>query len=469
MSVQHQQPYVLFKSYFRIRCLKEIYNDKFKSSTTKGIDRLNGVLFEKQSNVQIKLIHNKCLSGKYKFSPYLELLQSKGRGKNPRVLAIPSIRDRIVLDALKNTLFSIFPECVSRKLANTHIYEIKKFIDTNIPSSFGIFRTDIKNFYDSIDREKLFEKLKIRIKSQRLLKLIKKAIESPIVPKNYNRKEINKYMSDKGVPQGLSISNILAYIYLYDFDNCLKDNSCIRVYHRYVDDILVLTDQDKINEVKSIISDKMDFLKLELNEDKTYTKLGYEEFEYLGYRFQLPLITIRSSTIEKFIHSIASKFSSYIHNRKKRLQYLKKNKYGIDKLKEVFLIELNEKITGAINGKQRYGWIFYFNAINDVSILYKIDSIIANLFKRLEDFGKQAPSNLKKLSRAFYEAKYRPDSNYIHNYNQYETVEQKKSFLLVRGRIKADKIYSDKNIISLYEKIKNKNLSDLDKDDALMY
>jgi len=166
----------LFKSYFRIKSLKQIYNNKFQTSTTKGVDRLSGIQFKKQSRVQIRVINNKCLQGTYRFSPYLELLHSKGRGKKPRILAIPTIRDRIVLYALKDILCELFPECVPRKLANTYIHEIKRFIDGKLPGEVSILRADIEDFYGSIDREKLFIKLNKKIRSRKILTLLKRAI-----------------------------------------------------------------------------------------------------------------------------------------------------------------------------------------------------------------------------------------------------------------------------------------------------
>ena len=103
-------PYILLKEHFKIKLLKEIYYKKFKSTKTKGIDRVSGEKFSKQATSQIRIIKRKCLNGTYRFSPYLELLSTKGRGKAPRVLAIPTIRDRIVLHSLKEMLFDIFPE-----------------------------------------------------------------------------------------------------------------------------------------------------------------------------------------------------------------------------------------------------------------------------------------------------------------------------------------------------------------------
>ncbi|NJM23889.1 MAG: RNA-directed DNA polymerase, partial [Richelia sp. SM1_7_0] len=367
----YKTPYTLFKKHFQIQSLKEIHNQKFQSTKTKGLDRISGRQFSRQAVPQIRVIKKKCLNGTYKFSPYLELLSTKGRDKLPRVLSIPTIRDRIVLHALKEMLFDIFPQCKPRRLANTYIHDINKFISEKTPDEVSIFRADIKVFYDSIDRNILFKILKSKIKSRRILTLIKRAIEMPTVPQNYHRKDINKYVNNKGIPQGLSISNVLASIYLYELDNEMEKVDGVNVYSRYVDDILIFTDKEDIDEIEKIFRNKIKSLNLTINEEKSYQTSGDKDFEYLGYRFELPKITVRTSTIEKYIHSIAAKFSNYIHNREKKLSTLKKRNRGlkpnqlVEKLKEIFIEELNEKITGAINEKENMDWIFYFNTIND--------------------------------------------------------------------------------------------------------
>jgi hypothetical protein len=239
------------------------------------------------------------------------------------------------------------------------------------------------------------------------------------------------------------------------------------VYFRYVDDILVFTTVDKVNEAQNMLKASIENLKLSFNEDKTGTRTGKDGFEYLGYRFELPKVTVRQSTIEKFIHSIAAKFSNYIYNKQYKLR---KYKYlNKENLKEIFILDLNEKITGAISENRRYGWIFYFSAINDMAILYRIDNIIAKFFSRLKDFGGVPPANLKKLSRAFYEAKYNPTGGYIHNYNVYNAVKQKRDFLAQRGRLIPEKPYSEEEINELYESVRRRNLSELEKDDAHLY
>lgn len=475
MNANKLAPHLLFDKLFTIKHLQNIFESKVKAKQSKGIDRIDPSQFSQQAKKHLKIIKYKCIEKTYKFSPYVEIIKPKGRNKVPRVISVPTVRDRVVLYALKEILDTAFNDCIRRKLANTYIHDLQKaIIDLNVePKNIAVISTDIKKFYDSINRKKLIETISTRIKSKKILVLIERAISTPSVPKNYRKSSIDKYKTKKGIPQGLSISNILADIYVSEYiDNYIQNNySCN--YFRYVDDILIIGQKECMDGVEELIKKRLDHLNLTTHSEKsekTFSDTGDKPFEYLGYRFELPKITVRQSTIDKFIVSIAAKFSDYIHNKQKRLDdkdYLNK-----DKLKEVFLIELNEKITGAISDTKRYGWIFYFHAVNDRSLLHKIDAIVSNFFKRLDDFNNTAPNNLKKISRAYYEVKdpRRINSGYIHNYNQYQDRFSQESFLIQRGHIDPNNNnYSDSYIKKIYQRVRSGYLSQLEKDDANIY
>ena len=106
-----------------------------------------------------------------------------------------------------------------------------------------------------------------------------------------------------------------------------------------------------------------------------------------------------------------------------------------------------------------------------MSLLHKIDAIINSFFKRLEDFDRTAPSELKKVSRAYYEVKdpRRINSGYIHNYNQYQDLLSQTIFLERRGYIDPRKNYSDSDIKEMYQRESSRYLSQLKKDDANIY
>jgi len=488
MSATSDNSLNLLEEKFAIEHLNSIFS-KLKRSSAKGIDRIDIEKFQsfKQKKIensdenlyqeQIKVIHNKCRSGEYKFAPYLEKLQSKGRGKEPRVIGIPTVRDRIALYALKEILSTKFDDCVRRKLADTYIHEIKQILEKQQDySNLAVFRTDIKNFYGSIDRAILQKKLQSKLRCELTLELLKQAIENPIVPKNYKRDNKKHYKTKKGIPQGISISNLLADIYLQDLDKDMKKHceNNIGNYFRYVDDIIIISDRQNIYKLRKQLKHNLRKIELKLSPNKTRlwtNKIKEIEFNYLGYRFELlenpsrVNITVRSSTVEKFIESIAAKFANYKYNK---ISILNKRKYlNTEKLKKIFILELNEKITGAISDRKRYGWLFYFAAINDESLLYRIDKKIAGFFKKLKDF-EQAPKELKKLSKTYHKIFYnnKIKDNYIHNYGNYVTIEQKRNFLIERGWIDPNKTHSQKEIHELYERLKNQNLSQLQKDNA---
>ncbi|ACT48741.1 reverse transcriptase domain-containing protein [Methylotenera mobilis] len=465
-------PSKLLEVYFSQIELKKIFDNKFKDSKAKGIDRLNGSQFEKQSVNHLKTINKKCLSGTYKFSPYAEVLQLKGRGKSPRLIGIPTLRDRLVLNQLKDVLAHIFPDCVPKTRANTLIHKISREIkQLNYQANdeeVMVFGCDIKGFYDEIDRNILLEILKKRIKSVKVIKLILSAISNPIVPRNYRNKNLDDFTTEKGVPQGLAISNILAAIYLSEFDTEIRKVS--NHYFRYVDDILVIHKSNDAENVKSIIESKLNLLGLQihpLGSGKTHFSKLSEEFGYLGYLFKIPKISVRQSTVERFLQSIVGKFSDYLHNKSYRLN---KFKYLTeDLLKGIFLLELNERITGAISEQKKYGWVAYFSEITDLELLTKLDNAISGFFSRLDDFNNKPPKSLKRLVRTYYEMSYSPQRGYINNYDILDTNEKKIAFLSERGRLNPDRSYDESEISELFIYYKNKNLSDLEPDDATLY
>lgn len=476
-------PYQLLQKVYRIKNLKEV-NKKYASSSLRGTDRLSGIQFQAQLKPQLKTINTKCRKGNYNFAPYLEKLSVKGRGKSPRIVGIPTVRDRIALSVLKDLLSSIFSDCVPKNLANTYIYRIKSYLENNSSRKLSYFKTDITSFYDSIDRDLLKNKLKKRIKSKKIINLVDAAISNPIVPKNYSRKSLLRYATSTGVPQGLSISNILASIYLREMDLSFQEDEFF--YCRYVDDILVLAPEDKICSIKENIIETIELEKLSLSQEKT--ELGKisrvdDKFEYLGYKFRLRLegnnnevkvvTSVRDSSKKRFIESIAAMFSRYCHSKNKRLRSLKKKKSKIKEadLIEFFILELNERITGAVSEKKRYGWIFYFNAISDLEMLYQLDKAIESMFLRRKEFHNSIPANLKSLVRAFHESKHSPLGGYIHNYNNYKTSSQKLLFLENRGKTHLIRGRSpdEKEIDRVFELIRGQYLSQLEADQSQVY
>ena len=143
------------------------------------------------------------------------MLVLKGRNKYPRVLAIPSVRDRLVLGVLNRYLQAVYPDAACMPVPNKIISEVCKYLCFK-EDDVNYIKTDFHDFYGSMVKRRLMAMLAERVKDVNALRLVKSAIDTPIVPDAAAPKKIKR--SYKGIAQGLPISNILASIYMMEFD-----------------------------------------------------------------------------------------------------------------------------------------------------------------------------------------------------------------------------------------------------------
>lgn len=458
----------LFGALFSAPALEAVFKEEFASTSGKGVDRLNGFQFVTNARAQLMTTSAKCFTGTYRFSPFLEVLKTKGRDKNPRLIGIPTVRDRVVLHQLNRFLATLYPERVPKNVASTYVREISIDLKGKPPTETWICSTDIKTFYDSIKRDRLLKVLAKRIRSPSALKLIGHALATPTVPKNTRRAKYSDYRTDIGVPQGLAISNILASIYMQEVDDVMPTVGI--TYYRYVDDILMYGGQVEVRKAFASLRTKLQRRGLSLHpigSGKSHIQQLSKPFGYLGYTFHWPLISVRDSTTERFLQSIAAKFSDYTHNKARRLERFKY--LTPERLKEIFILELNERITGAISHRRRYGWIAYFNQISDLKLLHRLDKAIEGMFKRLPDFDCKAPADLKKLRRAYFEMKFNPQGGYVRNYDRFTTRAEMLALLTERGRVGPGETLTDEQIKDRYEKYLQHVLAAMHKDEGVLY
>lgn len=459
----------LFRRMFSGHALEWVFRDRFRSSSAKGIDRINGFQFVARSANELEVVAGKCLDGSFRFAPFLEKLKLKGRGKEPRIISIPIVRDRIVLHQLQKYLALIFPESVPRNVASTYVREVAIDISSMDASNIWVCSTDIKTFYDSIVQERLVMLLGRRIKSQQVVDMIAHALKTPTVPKNTPRKKHSQYRQSVGVPQGLAVSNILAAIYMADVDLSMREMPGLH-YYRYVDDVLMYGEEVVVAAAFKSLKGRLGRRGLELhglNSDKTKFSALAESFSYLGYIFQLPKITVRQATVERFLQSVAAKISDFKHNRSKRLE---KFKYLDEaRLVQIFYLELNEKITGAISQSKRYGWIAYFNQITDEKLLHEMDRAVFRMLARVPELMAGGTGELKRLSKAYFEMKFNPHGGYVRDYDVLTSTAQKLSFLESRGRVDPAVALTDVQISERYEHYVRMTLARMHEDEGEIY
>lgn len=153
-------------------------------------------------------------------------------------------------------------------------------------SPYRLYRYDIVNFFENIDREAIIKKLLNEEKCPRhtivLLDKFFKALSLQNIA---------------GLPRGLGISSILAELQLLEFDRHLKNSSDIFFYSRFVDDILIIAPHNfSQSDMYAMVTAQLAPLEVHKVGDKAASihiaKMHYGvpssvSFDYLGYRFNI--------------------------------------------------------------------------------------------------------------------------------------------------------------------------------------
>lgn len=456
-----------FSELFSVDSLQEEFYRRHINSISRGIDRRNSSQFQVFLTSELSIASRKCLSGTYRFTPYLEKLKIKGRDSIPRMVSIPSIRDRVVLSQLNKALRIAFPLESKSPLATFYVRDLISDIKSMDLDNVWVAGCDIKNFYGSIDRSRLEKILRMRIGSGPILTLLLSAIWTPTVPKEFRKSDLGKYKASFGVPQGLAISNALAAIYMADVDEPMRKLGVS--YYRFVDDVLILGEKDRVAKARKSFASRARVRGLSVHSEKS-PKSHFGEiskpFLYLGYKFELPMVTIREPTVERLVNSLAAKISDFKNNWESALK--KKAYLTKEMLVEVFLDELNERISGAVSEGRRYGWIAYFSEINEQKVLFRLDSILSDMIQRNDDLQK-IRSKLKRFSRAYYEMRHRPYGGYVRNYDVFQTPAQKLRFLVRMGQVSGDVELNEKEIDLRYLAYRDYRLAQMLTDEQIRY
>jgi len=362
---------------------------------------------------KLKSLSEKCLSGSYKFMPFEEKLILKGKDKFPRVISKPTFKDKAILKAIDKSLKAACPIDNTTQLASFIVNDVKDFLESSHEAT-QIMRIDIKSFFDNLDHEIIKNKLKAKNCPLWLLQLVESATSNPTKAKYAKKPQ----PSSIGVPQGISIASYLADLYMEEFDKELEKHCCKSF--RYVDDILIFHTKEQTANLQKFINSEitpLGKLKIDYHREgsgKHFSgSLMGSNFDYLGYLF-IPddarvLISIKNSSVQKFINSLAGLITKYRKGEYDRLFV------DVTKAKKAFTFDLNEKISGAFKEDKRYGWLWYFRNMNDLALLDKIDRIVQ---RELRKHSRTSDVKVKRLKRAFYEIQHFDveKSKYIINY-----------------------------------------------------
>ena len=386
--------------------LKAVYTKIVsRNKNTPGLDFVSSRAFIASLKNEIAVIQRKTANNTFLFTSYHLNLVSKGPDKLPRKICIPTIRDRVVIALISAYLKEAFPKETRRPLANVVVNRVLK--QRNSYQRF--FKLDIKTFFASIDHELLFRKLRSRIHDETVLSLLLGIVNTKSFDPETRKTDDSRSQDHRGIPEGLSCSGLLADIFLSDVDAKYSGMTDI-AFFRYVDDILVFTDKESFDSIKKAVTDDINALSLNINEDKNESGDISETFQYLGYVFNGSEITVRKSSELKHEEALERMFRKYAALLKSPdLSLAEKASLEFEFKNKISMLCAGVKVD-----EKQLGWLSYYRRINDTRLLHRLDWLVGHFQKR---FGTEL-SDVKRHVRAYYELnKNIKNSRYIYSIN----------------------------------------------------
>lgn len=428
-----------FKQQFCLGNLKKIFEERIAYTATTGKDGVSPYAFEKVIDAEIGQSLAKIRNRSYRFTTYRQKLVLKGVGKPPREISIATVRDRIVLRAINNVLI----ECFSDKRQAAPHYFIHEISDLIKPlgDDYSFVQIDVRDFYPSIVHSFLMQRVRSRVRAPELLQLIETAIQTPTGASS-------PQISPKGVPQGLSISNILSAIYMIRFDEIMHSR---HAYFRYVDDIVVVCKTDTALKTFAFVAGQLKKIGLLCHEPTEGSKSKIVPLstgvDYLGYYVKPNIVSVRRSSYRRMMETIMGVLTAAKHtaNNKKILR------------------RLNIKITGCIFDQKRRGWMFFFSMTTDIKQLRRLDKFVQREWRRagMEQFGRP-----KTFVKSYHEIRYRLDkTKYIPRFDEYSR-DQKVALIAEMQFLEVDVVlkWPQDRIDRTFAKIVRKEVAELEND-----
>lgn len=222
-------------------------------------------------------------------------------GGGTRILGIPCVVDRLILQALNQVLTPIFDEGFSdssfgfRPNRSAHD-ALKRTGDFIAAGHTWVVNIDLEKFFDRVNHDMLMARLARIIEDKMVLKLIRRYLQAGIMDNGV------VLPRTEGTVQGAPLSPLLSNIMLDDLDKELERRGH---YHcRFADDFIVYVKSERagLRVMASIERFLWKKLRLPINKEKSEV-VGSSRHTYLGYAFygyKNPQLRIAPKSIVRF-------------------------------------------------------------------------------------------------------------------------------------------------------------------------
>jgi RNA-directed DNA polymerase len=247
-----------------------------------GVDGQSLEAFAAQLDQQLDRLQSELKEDTYQPQPVRQVqIPKAGKPGEFRRLGIPTIYDRVCQQALLNRLEPIFEPILDeanfgyRRGRSTKDAMRKVWKEIHSGREW-IVDADLKDFFGSVDHEKLLTLVAQRVADGRVLRLIRAMLKAG----SYGKGQL--FPSERGTPQGGVVSPLLSNILLTPFDREMRHKGYQLT--RFADDWVVTC--TSATEARAAIAAALRILSVlgvQLHPQKTRVVHVRRGFEFLGY------------------------------------------------------------------------------------------------------------------------------------------------------------------------------------------
>lgn len=255
--------------------------------TNKGSHGVDGMtVYELKQFLKTKWLSIKedILNGEYTPMP-VRRAEIPKPNRGTRLLGISTVLDRLIQQAIAQELNNIYDETFSESSfgfrPNRKEQDAIRKAEGYINEGYRwVVDIDLEKFFDRVNHDKLMNKLLRNIKDKRVLKLIRKYLQSGIM--------INGVVvsNDEGTPQGGPLSPLLSNIMLDELDKELEKRG--HKFCRYADDANIYVKSKRAGErvIENVTNCIESKLKLKVNRGKSAVERSWKR-KFLGFTLSL--------------------------------------------------------------------------------------------------------------------------------------------------------------------------------------